>query len=37
MEQAVHDGRETAYRYVQPDADGPTALCVHGSGADHRL
>ncbi len=37
MEQAVHDGRETAYRYAQPDADGPTALYVHGSGADHRL
>jgi 3-oxoadipate enol-lactonase len=36
MEQVVHDGRETAYRVVRPGADGPTALYVHGSGADHR-
>jgi 3-oxoadipate enol-lactonase len=37
MEQVVHDGRETAYRLVMPDGDGPTALYVHGSGADHRV
>lgn len=37
MEQVVHDGRQTAYRHARPDADGPTALYVHGSGADHRL
>jgi 3-oxoadipate enol-lactonase len=37
MEQVVHHGRETAYRLVRPEADGPTALYVHGSGADHRL
>ncbi len=37
MEQVAHHGRETAYRLVRPEADGPTALYVHGSGADHRL
>jgi 3-oxoadipate enol-lactonase len=37
MEQVVHDGRKTAYRLARPAADGPTALYVHGSGADHRL
>lgn len=37
MEQVVHDGRETAYRLVRPDADGPTALYVHGSGANRHL
>jgi len=37
MEQVVHDGRETTYRLARPDADGPTALYVHGSGGNHRL
>ena len=37
MEQVTHHGRETAYRLVRPEADGPTTLYVHGSGADHRL
>jgi 3-oxoadipate enol-lactonase len=37
MERVVHDGRETAYRLVRADGTGPTALYVHGSGADHRV
>jgi pimeloyl-ACP methyl ester carboxylesterase len=35
METVRHDGRETAYRLVRPEADGQTALYVHGSGATH--
>ncbi len=37
METVSHDGRETAYRVTHPDAEGPTALYVHGSGGTHRL
>jgi len=37
METVTHDGRETAYRLTRPDADGPTALYVHGSGGTHRV
>lgn len=37
MEQVTHDGRTTAYRRTQPDADGPVTLYVHGSGATHRV
>ncbi|PSQ58394.1 MAG: alpha/beta hydrolase [Halobacteriales archaeon SW_9_67_25] len=37
METVRHDGRETAYRLTRPDAGGPTALYVHGSGATHRV
>ena len=37
METVTHDGRETAYRITRPDAEGPTTLYVHGSGADHKL
>ncbi len=36
MRTVEHDGRETAYRVGRPDADGPTALYVHGSGGTHR-
>jgi pimeloyl-ACP methyl ester carboxylesterase len=39
-----HHGRETAYRHADRGGDGPTLLCVHGSGgargvwkAQHRL
>ncbi len=37
METVTHHGRETAYRLTRPDADGPTALYVHGSGSTHRV
>ncbi len=37
METLTHDGREIAYRHTHPDADGPTALYVHGSGGTHQL
>ncbi|MEF8782934.1 MAG: alpha/beta hydrolase [Haloarculaceae archaeon] len=37
METVTHDGRETAYRLTRPDADGLTALYVHGSGGIHRV
>ncbi len=37
MEAVSHDGRETAYRLTRPDAGGPTALYVHGSGATHHV
>ncbi|MFB6232620.1 MAG: alpha/beta fold hydrolase [Haloarculaceae archaeon] len=37
METVTHDGRETAYRLARPDAGGPTALYVHGSGGTHRV
>jgi len=36
METVSHDGRETAYRVVRADGDGPTVLYVHGSGGTHR-
>lgn len=36
MHRVAHDGRETAYRRVDGDGDGPTTLYVHGSGSDHR-
>ncbi|WP_276271924.1 alpha/beta fold hydrolase [Haloarcula litorea] len=36
METVTHDGRATAYRVVEGDGTGPTALYVHGSGATHR-
>lgn len=37
METVTHDGRETAYRLTRPEADGPTALYIHGSGGTHRV
>ncbi len=37
MQTVTHHGRETAYRHTRPDADGPTALYVHGSGGNHQL
>jgi pimeloyl-ACP methyl ester carboxylesterase len=37
MESVTHDGRTTAYRLTRPDAGGPTALYVHGSGGTHRV
>jgi len=37
MERVSHDGRETAYRIVRADGDGPTVLYVHGSGGTHRV
>jgi pimeloyl-ACP methyl ester carboxylesterase len=37
MERVSHRGRVTAYRRTRPDADGPTTLYVHGSGATHRV
>jgi len=37
METVTHDGRETAYRLTRPDAEGPTALYVHGSGGTHHV
>lgn len=37
MERISHDGRETAYRITNPDASGPAALYVHGSGGNHKL
>jgi pimeloyl-ACP methyl ester carboxylesterase len=37
METVTHHGRTTAYRLAQPDADGLTALYVHGSGGNHRI
>ncbi|GGC43857.1 alpha/beta fold hydrolase [Haloferax sulfurifontis] len=30
-----HHGRETAYRYRDAGGEGPTVLCVHGSGGAH--
>lgn len=36
MQTVDHDGRTTAYRYVDRDS-GPTTLYVHGSGATHRV
>ncbi len=30
-----HHGRETAYRYRDAGGEGPTLLCVHGSGGAH--
>jgi len=37
MQEVTHGGRTTAYRVADRDAGGATLLCVHGSGADHRL
>jgi 3-oxoadipate enol-lactonase len=37
METVTHDGRETAYRITQREANGPTVLYVHGSGGTHRV
>ena len=37
METVTHHGRTTAYRLARPDAAGPTALYVHGSGASHAV
>ncbi len=37
METITHHGRETAYRRSDRDADGPTALFVHGSGGSHAV
>lgn len=37
MEFVTHDGRETAFRLVRPDAAGPTVLYIHGSGGSHRI
>lgn len=37
METISHHGRETVYRMTRPDAPGPTALYVHGSGGNHQL
>lgn len=37
MDFVSHDGRETAYREVEPGADGPGLLYIHGSGGSHRL
>jgi pimeloyl-ACP methyl ester carboxylesterase len=37
METTAHDGRETAYRHTRPEAEGHTALYVHGSGATHAV
>jgi len=37
METLEHDGRTTAYRFVEADATGPTVLYVHGSGGTHTL
>ena len=36
METVSHDGRTTGYREVRADADGPTALYIHGSGGSYR-
>jgi pimeloyl-ACP methyl ester carboxylesterase len=37
MQRVEHHGRTTAYQVGRPDADGPTALYVHGSGGTHRV
>lgn len=37
METVTHHGRETAYRLVGDEADGPAICYVHGSGGTHRL
>lgn len=37
MQTVTHHGRETAYSLARPDASGPTALFVHGSGGTHRV
>lgn len=37
MQTVSHHGRDTAYRHARPEAAGPTALYVHGSGGNHRL
>ncbi len=37
MKTVTHHGRKTAYRLSRPDADDPTALYVHGSGATHHV
>ena len=37
METVTHNGRETAYRLVGGEADGPAICYVHGSGGTHRL
>ena len=36
MQTVTHDGRETAYRFTNPDETGPTILYVHGSGGNHQ-
>jgi pimeloyl-ACP methyl ester carboxylesterase len=37
MEYVDHDGRTTAYRYVEEGGEGPVVLYVHGSGGTHRV
>ena len=37
MEVVDHDGRTTAYRYVEEGGEGPAILYVHGSGGTHRV
>ncbi|MBV0922819.1 alpha/beta hydrolase [Halomicroarcula limicola] len=37
MKTVAHDGRTTAYRVVEGEGSGHTALYVHGSGGTHRV
>lgn len=37
LQHVSHHGRETAYRRVSGDGEGPIILYIHGSGADHRI
>jgi pimeloyl-ACP methyl ester carboxylesterase len=37
MERVSHDGRTTAYRFVDRGSTGPGLVCVHGSGGNHRV
>ncbi|KTG27535.1 alpha/beta fold hydrolase [Haloferax profundi] len=32
-----HNGRTTAYRYRDAGGEGPTVLCIHGSGGSHAV
>jgi len=35
MQRVSHHGRETAYRLSERGGEGPTLLCIHGSGGAH--
>ena len=37
MERVTHHARETAYRVLADGDDGPTTLCIHGSGGTHAV
>lgn len=37
MNRVRHHGRETAYRVSDRGGEGPTLLCIHGSGGSHAV